>query len=105
MKREEFKQKTGQVIEELAEAISRLESKVGEMADDAKVEYKEQLDKLRELRDSLSTKLQDYDQMTDGKWDVVKESAIGFFSSVADAWKEQFGKVKDAFTKEPPKES
>ncbi|MDD5345263.1 MAG: hypothetical protein PHY68_00830 [Proteiniphilum sp.] len=105
MKKEEFKQKTHQVIDELAETISNLESRAGQIAEDAKEEYKEQLDKLRELRDSLSAKLEEYDKMTDGKWDLVKESAGNFFASVAEAWKENFGKVSDAFKKEPPRES
>ncbi|HOO95623.1 MAG TPA: hypothetical protein PLH60_10805 [Proteiniphilum sp.] len=105
MKKEEFKQKTHQVIDELAETISRLEARAGEIADDAKEEYKEQLEKLRELRDSLSAKLDEYDMMADGKWDVVKESAGNFFASVAEAWKENYGKVADAFRKEPPQEN
>jgi hypothetical protein len=85
MKKEEFKQKTNEVIDELAEAIS--------------------LNKLRALRDSLSSKLEEYDKVADSKWDVVKESAGNFFASVASAWKENFGKVSDAFKKEPPQES
>ncbi len=105
MRKEEFKQKTYQVIDELAETISKLEARAGEIAEDAKEEYKEQLDRLRELRDSLSAKMEEYDKITDGKWDVVKESAGNFFATVADAWKENFGKVTDAFKKEPPQES
>jgi uncharacterized protein Yka (UPF0111/DUF47 family) len=105
MRKEEFKQKTYQVIDELAETISKLEARAGEIAEDAKEEYKEQLDRLRELRDSLSAKMEEYDKIADGKWDVVKESAGNFFATVADAWKENFGKVTDAFKKEPPQES
>ncbi|NMB05298.1 MAG: hypothetical protein GX976_02840 [Bacteroidales bacterium] len=104
MKREEFKQKTHQVIDELAETISRLEARAGEIAEDAKEEYKEQLEKLRELRDSLSEKLGEYDMLSDSKWDVVRESAGNFFTTVAEAWRDNFGKVSDAFKKEPPQE-
>lgn len=104
MKKEEFKQKTLQVIDELAETISRLEARAGEIAEDAKEDYKEQLEKLRELRDSLSAKLDEYDTMADSKWDVVKESAGNFFASVAIAWKENYGKVSEAFKKEPRQE-
>lgn len=104
MKKEEFKQKTHQVIDELAETISRLEARAGEIAEDAKEEYKEQLEKLRELRNSLSEKLEEYDLMADSKWDVVKESAGNFFGSVTEAWKENYGKVSEAFKKEPRQE-
>ncbi len=102
MKKEEFKQKTNEVIDELAEAISKLEARAGEIAGDARKDYEEQLQKLRELRESLSSKLEEYDQVANSKWDVVKESAGNFFASVADAWKENFGKVSEAFKKEPP---
>ena len=105
MKKEEFKQKTNEVIDELAEAISKLEARAGEIAEDAREDYKEQLNKLRALRDSLSSKLEEYDKVADSKWDVVKESAGNFFASVASAWKENFGKVSEAFKKEPPQES
>lgn len=99
MKKEEFKQKTVDVINELADYISKLEDKAGEIAEDAKEEYRERLDKLKEMKDNLSTKLGEYEQVADSKWDVVRESASNFFTSVADAWKENFDKVADAFRK------
>ena len=101
MKKEEFKQRTHQVIDELAETISNLEARAGEIAEEAREEYREQLDKLRELREKLSAKLDEYDKLADGKWDVVKESAGSFFSAVAEAWKGNVAKVSEAFKREP----
>lgn len=100
MKKEEFRQKTLSVIDELAETISKLEAKAGEIADDAKGEYREQLENLRNLRDNLSSKLDEYDKIADSKWDVMKESAGSFFASVAEAWKENYSRVADVFKKE-----
>ncbi len=105
MKKEEFKQKTNEVIDELAEAISKLESRAGEIAEDAREEYEEQIKRLRELRESLSSKLKEYDKVADSKWDVVKESAGNFFATVVSAWKENFEKVSEAFKKEPPRDN
>jgi hypothetical protein len=100
MKKEEFKQKTRDVLKELADYISKLEDKAGEIADEAKVEYRERLENLKEIRNNLSAKLEEYELAADSKWDVVKESAVNFFASVSDAWKENFGKVADAFKKD-----
>ena len=99
MKKDEFKQKTVDVINELADYITKLEEKAEELAEDAKEEYSERLDKLKEMKDNLSAKLAEYEQVADTKWDVVKESAGNFFTTVSDAWKENFDKIADAFRK------
>jgi phage-related tail protein len=93
MKKEEFKQKTRNILKELADCISKLE-------DEAKEEYRERLENLKEIRNNLAAKLEEYELTADSKWDVVKESAANFFASVGDAWKENFGNVADAFKKD-----
>jgi hypothetical protein len=100
MKKEEFKQKTRDLLNELTDSIIKLEDKAGDVTDDAKVEYRKQLDNLRGIRDNLSAKLEEYENIADSKWDVVRESAGNFFASVAESWKENFGKVTDAFKKD-----
>jgi len=100
MKKEEFKQKTRDVLDELTDYISKLEDKAGEIADDAQEEYRNQLDNLKGIRDNLSAKLDEYENIADSKWDVVKDSAGNFFASVAESWKENLGKVTDAFKKD-----
>jgi len=84
--------------------ITNLEDKAGEITDDAREEYQKRLDNLKDIRDNLSAKLDKYENMADSKWDVVKESASNFFASVAESWKENFGKVTDAFKKEEKKD-
>ncbi len=100
MKKEEFKQKTRNVLDELTDYISKLEDKAGEITDDARDAYREQLDNLKDIRDNLSAKFDEYENIADSKWDVVKESAGNFFASVAESWKENLGKVTDAFKKD-----
>ena len=99
MEKSEFKQKTRQLIDDLAAYIDKLDQKADEIADDAKQEYREQLDNLKWIRDNLSSKLAEYEKVADGKWEVIRESASNFFASVADAWKENYEKVADAFRK------
>lgn len=100
MKKDEFKQKTLDLLNELGDYITELDKKADDIADDAKEEYNEKLRTLKDLQKDLSEKFDKYQQIADSKWDLVKESAGNFFSSVGEAWKENFGKVADSFKKE-----
>ncbi len=104
MKKDDFKEKAYQIVNDLADRIDKLEEKANEIAEDKKEEYREQLDKLKETRDKLALKLKEYERLTEGKWSVIRESAGSFFSSVAEAWKENYRKVADAFREKEPKE-
>jgi hemoglobin-like flavoprotein len=81
-----------------------LEEKVDEIAEDTRDAYRERIDYLKGVKDKLSLKLEEYENIADGKWDVVKDSAADFFVSVSDAWKENYAKVADAFKKEDAEE-
>ncbi len=100
MKKEEFKQKTHKVLDELKEYIDKLEQKADDIADDAKEEYHEQLDNLKGIRDKLSSRLDEYESIADSKWDVIKESAGSFFDDVSKSWKENFASVSEVFKKD-----
>lgn len=97
---EDFRQRTQKVIDELAAYIERLEKKASEVADDAKEEFSDQLEKLKELRDSLSSKLEEYEKIAEPKWEVIRDSAGKFFEAVSIAWKENFANVSEAFRKD-----
>lgn len=99
MKRGDFKQKTHELLEELREFISNLEQKTDEIAEDAKESYYEQLENLKGIRDKLADKLNEYDEISDTKWDVIRDSAEDFFSTVADSMKKNFSRVTEAFKK------
>jgi|SRR5690554_827859 ElaB/YqjD/DUF883 family membrane-anchored ribosome-binding protein len=99
MRKEEFKQKMHQIVDELAVRIDKLEQRADEIADDAKQEYREQLDNLKGIRDNLSSKLEEYESIADSKWEVIRESAGDFFTSVAEAWIENYERVANAFKK------
>ena len=100
MKKEDFKQKTAAVLEELSDYIAKLEDKAEDITEDAKEEYREQLEKLKGIKVNLSSKLDEFENVADSKWDVVKESAGNFFASVSESWKENFGRVADALKKD-----
>ena len=100
MEKEEFKQKINGIIDELADRINELETKADTIKDNAKEEYAKQLDNLKELKDKLSTKMDEYETLGEGKWEVVKNSASEFLGAVSTAWKEGYAKVADAFKKD-----
>ncbi len=100
MKKDDFKQRTHKILNELVEHIEKLEEKVDNIADDAKDEYFEQLDNLKGIRDNLSSKLDEYEKIADSKWDIVKEKAGNFFEDLSKSWKENFASTAEAFRKE-----
>lgn len=100
MKKDDFKQRTHKILDELVEHIEKLEQKVDDIAEDAKEEYSEQLEKLKGIRDNLSTKLDEYEKIADSKWDIVKERAGNFFEDISKSWKDNFTNVSDVFRKE-----
>lgn len=99
MKKDEFIRKTHELIDELSEHIDNLELKADEIKDDAKAEYAEQIENMKNLRDKLSSKLGEYECIADTKWDVIKESAGNFFEDVVKSWKENFSNASEAFRK------
>lgn len=105
MKKDEFKSKAKNVLDQVVDRISELEGKINYVAEDLKEEYFKQIENLRDIRDNLSSKLDKYDNIADNKWDVVKESASNFFSSVSEAWKENYDKVAEAFKKSGQKDN
>ncbi|MDR1516757.1 MAG: hypothetical protein LBS52_01430 [Dysgonamonadaceae bacterium] len=100
MIKEEFKQKIRDVLNELADRIAELESKADTIADNAREEYAKQLETLRELKEKLVAKMDEYEYLSEGKWDVVRSSAVEFIGAVSAAWKESYAKVAEAFKKE-----
>ncbi len=97
MKNEEFRQKAHSVLDEVMNHIAEMEKKANEVSDDLKHEYNQKLKRLREIQHDLSEKLNDYETISESRWDVVKESFSDFLDKVNDAWKENYIKAKSAF--------
>lgn len=97
MKNEEFRQKAHSVLDEVINHINEMEKKTGTVADDLKHEYNQKLARLKEIKKDLTAKLDDYEVLTESRWDVVKESFDEFLDQVYDAWKENYKKAKSAF--------
>lgn len=93
MNKQEFKKKTQEVLDQLELRIEELMNGVADVAEEAKEEYNQHIDKLKGLKEEMSEKLAKFDEIAESKWNVVKDSASNFFSQVNDAWKENYAKV------------
>lgn len=99
MKKEDFRQKAHSVLDEIINHIAEMEKKANEVSDDMKEEYKEKIARLQEIKHDLTKKLEDYEGMTENRWDVVKESFEEFLVRVNKAWKVSYRKASTAFKK------
>lgn len=100
MKKEDFRQKAHSVLDEIIDSIAEMEKKANEVSDDMKKEeYNERIARLQEIKHDLTKKLEDYEGMTENRWDVVKESFEEFLVRVNKAWKVSYRKASSAFKK------
>lgn len=104
MSMQDFKERTHKILDQLESRIAEMKVDIANIAEDAKIEYAEQIEKLSCLRDELADKLNQFDSITDSKWSVIRESASSFFETVSDSWKDNYAKVVEAFKKEKEKQ-
>ena len=97
MKKEDFRQKAHSVLDEVINHIADMEKKANDVTDDLKDEYNKKLARLKEIKLDLTKKLDDYEGMTESRWDIVKESFSEFLERVNKAWKDSYDKASSAF--------
>lgn len=99
MKKDEFRKKAHGILDEVVDRIKEMEDKAGDVKEDAKKEYDEQLKKLKDIQKDLSSKLEEYEGIAETKWDILKGGTKDFFEKVLEAWRENYDKVSTAFKK------
>ncbi len=99
MKKEDFRQKAHSVLDEVINHIAEMEKKANDVSDDLKDEYNKKLDRLKEIKLDLTKKLEDYESMSESRWDIVKESFNEFLDKANKAWKDSYDKASSAFKK------
>ncbi len=99
MKKEDFRQKAHSVLDEVINHIAELEKKANDVSDDMKDEYNKKIERLKEIKLDLTKKLEDYEGITESRWDVVKESFSEFLERVNKAWRDSYNKASSAFKK------
>ena len=99
MKKEDFRQKAHSILDEVINHIAEMEKKANDVSDDLKGEYNKKLARLKEIKLDLTAKLDEYEDMTESRWDVVKDSFDEFLEKVSKAWKDSYNKASSAFKK------
>ena len=99
MKKEDFRQKAPSVLDEIIDHIADMEKRANDVSDDMKEEYNKKIERLKEIKLDLTKKLDDYEGMTETRWDIVKESFEEFLVRVSKAWQVSYKKASTAFKK------
>ena len=100
MKQEDFRKKAHSVLDEIVDYIAEIEKKADKASDDMKEEYNQKLKRLKEIKLDLTNKLEDYENITESRWEVVKESFSEFMDKVNKAWQDSYNKASSVFKKQ-----
>jgi hypothetical protein len=93
MKKEEFKAKASQIIDEVSEKIDKLQAKKEFAQGYAKSKQEESLRDLKLKKTDLEIKYAELESASEEKWDEVKNA----FSSAYDSFKESWNKIGSLF--------
>jgi malate synthase len=93
MKKEEFKVKANQIIDDVSAKINLLKAKKDTAQGDAKAMYAESIKDLESKKTDLLAKYAKLETASEEKWEEVKNA----FSSASDSFKEGWLKIKSQF--------
>jgi len=93
MTREEFEIKAHQFIDELSYKIDELSLKADSFSAEVKAEIQEKIKNLKEEREELKTKMNDFNNDADVSWDEAKAD----FADALDSIKTGFSKLGKIF--------
>jgi predicted nuclease with TOPRIM domain len=89
MDKETFKQNAKNGIDEIFDAIERVQERANVVGVEAKARFNETLFELREKKKDVQAKYDELESTSDEKWEEVK----GAFSSAFDSFKEGLKKI------------
>ena len=89
MDKETFKQNAKNGIDEIFDAIERVQERATIVGEEAKVRFNETLVELREKKKDVQAKYDELESSSDEKWEEVK----GAFSSAFDSFKDGLKKI------------
>jgi len=89
MDKETFKQNAKNGIDEIFDAIDRVQDRANVVGDEAKAKFNERLVELRAKKEELKAKYNELDDTSEERWEDVKTA----FSSAFDSFKEGLKKI------------
>ena len=90
MDKETFKQNAKNTIDEIYNAIERIQGKATKVEGEAKDNFEKNLLELRALKKDVKAKYDKLEYSSEEKWEEVKNA----FSSASDSFKEGFNKIR-----------
>lgn len=94
MEREEFKGKAKQSIDELFVQIEKLEAKMKQAKEDAKIKYKDEIEELKQKKAEMQSVLDKVEDVVEDKWEEVKAA----FNESAPSFKEGLARLGKIFS-------
>jgi len=89
MDKETFKQNAKNSIDEIFDAIERIQERATLVEGEAKVRFEKNLDELKSMKQDIQAKYSKLDNASEEKWEEVKNA----FSAAAESFKEGFKKI------------
>ena len=89
MDKETFKQNAKNTVDEIFDAIERIQEKATIVEGEAKVRFEQNLVELKVKMNELQAKYNKLDNASDEKWEEVKNA----FSAASESFKEGFKKI------------
>ena len=89
MDRETFKQNAKNSIDEIFDAIERIQERANVVQGEAKVRFEQNLVELKAKMNDLQARYNKLDNASDEKWEEVKNA----FSSASESFKDGFKKI------------
>jgi len=89
MDKETFKQNAKNSIDEIFDAIERIQERATIVEGEAKIRFEQNLIELKAMKKDIQTKYNKLDNASEEKWEEVKNA----FSDAAESFKEGFKKI------------
>ena len=92
--KDEFNEKLKSQIDIWSAEIKKMEAHAQKVQADAKVQYEENLKKMRELRDQGQDKLMELQQASDTAWDDMRKGAEAIWAAIEESFTKAWSRFK-----------
>jgi hypothetical protein len=92
--KDEFTEKLKSQIDEWSVEIKKMEARAQKVQADAKVQYEENLKKMREQRDQVQDKLMELQQASDTAWDDMRKGAEAMWAAAEESFTKAWSRFK-----------
>jgi dynactin complex subunit len=92
--KDEFTEMLKSQIDEWSAEIKKMEARAQKVQADARVQYEENLKKMREQRDQAQDKLKELQQASDTAWDDMRKGAESMWAAAEESFTKAWSRFK-----------